>query len=84
MKHQVYCVRRGRRAYPGAISKNQTGKRNEVVGDEVRPCIEAAGNYDFEILHDGRLRKFRVHLPASYRRDRAAPLLPSFHGGGAT
>ncbi len=53
-----------------------------TVGDEVRPRIETAGDYDFEILHDGRRRKFRVHLPASYRPDRPAPLLLSFHGGG--
>lgn len=53
-----------------------------VAADEVRPRMGSPGDHDFEIVHDGRLRKFRVYLPTSYRSDRATPLLLAFHGGG--
>jgi polyhydroxybutyrate depolymerase len=53
-----------------------------TTANEVRPRIDRPGDYDFAIVHDGRLRKFRVHLPASYQRDHPAPMLLSFHGGG--
>ena len=53
-----------------------------TASDEIRPRITGSGDFDFEIVHEGRLRKFRVHVPRSYRADRATPLLLSFHGGG--
>lgn len=53
-----------------------------TAGDEIRPRIAGAGDFDFEIVHEDRLRKFRVHVPKSYLGDRATPLLLSFHGGG--
>ncbi len=44
--------------------------------------ITQPGDYRFSLQHDGLTRLYRVHVPASYRPDHAAPLLVALHGGG--
>ena len=34
------------------------------------------------LRHDGRVRTYLVHLPASYSKDKAWPVVLVFHGGG--
>jgi polyhydroxybutyrate depolymerase len=36
----------------------------------------------FSLRHDGRVRTYLVHLPASYSKDKAWPVVLVFHGGG--
>ncbi len=45
-------------------------------------AITAAGDHEFSIVHDGLRRRYRLHLPRSYRAASPAPLLLAFHGGG--
>lgn len=44
--------------------------------------LTAPGDYAFEIRHDGLTRKYRVHVPRSYRVGHPAPVLVALHGGG--
>ncbi|MGE0349025.1 alpha/beta hydrolase family esterase [Hydrogenophaga sp.] len=44
--------------------------------------ITQPGEHRFTLTHDGLLRAYLVHVPASYRAGTAAPLVLSFHGGG--
>jgi polyhydroxybutyrate depolymerase len=44
--------------------------------------LTAPGDYRFSFVHDGITREYRVHVPASYRPGRPAPMLVALHGGG--
>lgn len=46
--------------------------------------ITAPGDYRASLEHGGRTRLYRLHVPASYRADRPAPLLVALHGGGGS
>lgn len=46
--------------------------------------ITAPGDYRGSLTHGGRTRLYRLHVPASYRADRPAPLLVALHGGGGS
>ncbi len=43
---------------------------------------DSSGDLQREIVVDGMKRYFTVHLPASYNRERPAPVVLNFHGGG--
>ncbi|MBT3784048.1 hypothetical protein HOF92_03660 [bacterium] len=40
------------------------------------------GDFEFTIKHDGLNRKYLVHVPESYHKDRAIPVVLALHGGG--
>lgn len=40
------------------------------------------GDYDFSLQNDGKIRTYKVHVPASYKSSIPTPLLLAFHGGG--
>lgn len=42
----------------------------------------AAGTHALHIAHDGRNRKYIVHVPPGYDAGHPAPLVIAFHGGG--
>ena len=44
--------------------------------------VTAPGDYRFTIRHDGLDRRYRVHVPTSYRPGRPMPMLVALHGGG--
>lgn len=44
--------------------------------------IEIAGDYEFNLIHDGIKRLYKVHVPKHYRTNVASPMLVAFHGGG--
>ncbi len=46
--------------------------------------ITAPGDYRYSLVHGGRTRLYRVHVPPGYRSDTPAPLLLSLHGGGGS
>ena len=48
------------------------------------PTITRPGDYRQSLEHGGRSRVYRVHVPASYRPEVAAPLLLALHGGGGS
>ena len=46
-------------------------------------AISAPGDHSFTLHHQGQKRRYRVHVPASYRPGAApSPLVMAFHGGG--
>lgn len=52
----------------------------------LRPNSNAAalssGDYEFSFRHDGILRRYRVHVPATYSAAAATPMVLALHGGG--
>lgn len=42
------------------------------------------GDFTFTLRHDGLLRTYRLHVPASYSAARPTPLLVALHGGGGS
>jgi polyhydroxybutyrate depolymerase len=42
----------------------------------------AAGDYTFNLTHDGVKRMYMLHVPKSYHPEQATPLVLSLHGGG--
>jgi polyhydroxybutyrate depolymerase len=46
--------------------------------------VLTAGSHELSLTHQGRERGFIVHVPASYRADRPAPLVLALHGGGGS
>lgn len=59
------------------------GKAPPTASAEVGAKITQPGDYTFAIEHGGMKRTYRVHVPASYKSTEPAPILLSFHGGGA-
>ncbi len=57
-------------------------RRAQQPADPNMTPIRSAGDYRFSFLHDGIAREYLVHVPKSYRADRAAPMLIALHGGG--
>jgi polyhydroxybutyrate depolymerase len=47
-------------------------------------AITQPGDHSFTLNHQGLVRKYRVHVPASYASTakKASPLVMAFHGGG--
>ncbi len=41
------------------------------------------GDYEFDLLHN-QLRKYYVHVPASYDNSKPTPVVINFHGGGGS
>lgn len=41
-----------------------------------------AGDWDSNVVHEGRKREFHVHIPASYDGTKPFPLVVVLHGGG--
>jgi len=58
-------------------------KTDSPVSADPSAKITRPGDYSFTINHDGIERDYRVHVPARYNPNNAAPLLVSLHGGGA-
>jgi polyhydroxybutyrate depolymerase len=54
--------------------ENQTG--TSLAATKYGP-----GNYQFTVTHQGVVRKYDVHVPASYRTFRLTPVVLNFHGG---
>ena len=42
------------------------------------------GDYDFSLQYDGSVRKYLVHIPKSYDKNKTTPLILAFHGGMGT
>lgn len=53
-----------------------------VINGETAQPITRPGDYRFSISHDGLTRRYRVHVPASYKADTPTALLFALHGGG--
>ena len=52
-----------------------------IYSDMAQP-ITQPGDYRFRISHDGLIRRYRVHVPSSYKADTPTALLFALHGGG--
>lgn len=46
--------------------------------------IAGPGDYRYALRHGGRERFYLVHVPRSYRADRAMPVVLALHGGGGS
>lgn len=64
-----------------AIEKLEDKPAPEINASITDP-ITLPGDYTFSIQHDELTRMYRVHVPASYNKDRPTPVLFAFHGGG--
>ena len=42
------------------------------------------GDYNFSLLHEGRIRRYKVHVPESYDRTKETPVVIYLHGGGGS
>ena len=62
--------------------KAQQSKPAPESSSDTASRITKPGDYTFSIVHDGRTRLYRVHVPQKYSAATAAPLLMAFHGGG--
>lgn len=56
-------------------------ERASAVSPVANP-ITTPGDYRASLEHGGRVRLYRLYVPASYRADQPAPLLVALHGGG--
>lgn len=54
-----------------------------AAGGGVEPGL-APGNYDLELDHGGRVRRFLTHVPPQASRGLPLPVVLSFHGGGSS
>ncbi len=43
-----------------------------------------SGDYDFNLVHKGLTRFYKVHIPASYKKENKTALLLALHGGGGS
>lgn len=41
-----------------------------------------AGDHDFSLVHAGLTRKYKVHIPQSYDKNKRGSVVLAFHGGG--
>jgi polyhydroxybutyrate depolymerase len=57
-------------------------RRAKPPADPNMTPITSPGDYRFSFVHDGLTREYLVHVPASYRAGRPAPMLLALHGGG--
>lgn len=59
-------------------------RRSTVPADPNETAIRGPGDYRLSFVHDGLRREYLVHVPASYRPGRPAPMLVALHGGGGS
>ena len=57
-------------------------RRAESHAASTTATINGPGDYALSMDHAGLQRLYRVHVPASYRADKAVPLVLVLHGGG--
>lgn len=57
-------------------------RRAESHAASTTATINGPGDYALSMDHGGLQRLYRVHVPASYRADKAVPLVLVLHGGG--
>lgn len=69
-------------AQEGALRERLRQRQQERATAPAAQPITAPGDYRSSLEHGGRTRFYRLHVPASYRADRPAPLLVALHGGG--
>ncbi|TXT34152.1 MAG: polyhydroxybutyrate depolymerase [Comamonadaceae bacterium] len=62
--------------------KNRLAQRQQAKADAANVSINQAGDHRFTLAHDGLMRLYRIHVPASYTPQTPAPLLVALHGGG--
>jgi len=61
------------------------GKRNtQDTGPEETNGVFtlSSGDHEFTFIHDGLTRKYLVHVPSSYDKEKETPLVLGLHGGG--
>ncbi len=56
-------------------------RRSRRIEERQEAKMTQPGDYDFSLKHDGATRTYLVHVPGSYNKTVAAPLLLAFHGG---
>lgn len=64
-------------------------KRNEQKSTIPAPSPSLSftlgpGDYDFSLQYGGLARKYLVHIPKNYDKNKATPLILAFHGGMGT
>lgn len=52
------------------------------VGGSPEYSSYGPGNYEREIMFDGRRRRYELHVPRGYDKSRKWPVVLNFHGGG--
>jgi polyhydroxybutyrate depolymerase len=63
------------------ILRSHRLQRIEAV--RMEPVV-AAGNYRWSLMHDGRERRYIVHVPEGLEAGRPVPLVLALHGGGGS
>ena len=56
----------------------------ELDAESGNSRVTATGTYDESIMHSGLERTYRIHIPPSFDKTRAMPLIIALHGGGGT
>lgn len=74
------CAREG--GLRERLRERAEARRSEAPQRAENGMLAAPGDYTFTLDHDGLTRRYRVHLPRSFRPGQPAPLLLAFHGGG--
>jgi len=75
------AIAQGRMQIFGKLREHAEQRRTKPADPNPTP-ITAPGDYRFSFVHDGLTRDYLVHVPRSYRPDRATPMLIALHGGG--
>lgn len=56
--------------------------RQSAAADNRESLIDHAGDYTFDLQHNGLTRQYRLHVPAGYLPDKPLAMVLSLHGGG--
>ncbi|GEM_PF-5034667 len=64
------------------VNKNKSPENAETNGEGASLYELGPGDYNFSLLHEGRIRRYKVHVPESYDMNKETPLIIAFHGGG--
>lgn len=66
------------------LRQRQQERAASTPAPNAEPTITIPGESRHTLELGGRTRLYRVHVPASYRPERPAPLLVALHGGGGS
>jgi polyhydroxybutyrate depolymerase len=71
--------------FPGcALARERALADIKTVPASCKESPYGAGDYFRQMEHGGRTRRYIVHVPPGYSRQRAMPVVMFFHGGGAS
>jgi polyhydroxybutyrate depolymerase len=64
------------------VSDGSLNSYRDVIINYTKLKVLGPGDYNFSLMHDGLTRTYKLHVPASYDKVKAVPLVLTLHGGG--